>query len=76
MFRQENSFNMKKKDTEIFKKEIKNISKKFKNDERLKEYEQSLESFKKLVQKGYAKERGNNLLSITDQTNNVVIFNI
>jgi hypothetical protein len=53
---------MKKKDTEIFKKEIKNISKKFKNDERLKEYEQSLESFKKLVQKGYAKERGNNLL--------------
>ena len=75
-FRQENSFKMKNKETEILKKEIKEISKKFKDDKRIKEYEKSLNSFKELVQKGYAKERGNNLSSITEQTSNIVTFNI
>lgn len=76
LFRQENSFKMKNKETEILKKEIKDISKKFKDDKRIKEYEKSLNSFKELVQKGYAKERGNNLSSITEQTSNIVTFNI
>ena len=76
LFRQENSFKMKNKETEILKKEIKEISKKFKDDKRIKEYEKSLNSFKELVQKGYAKERGNNLSSITEQTSNIVTFNI
>ncbi|UKY84523.1 hypothetical protein [Elizabethkingia anophelis] len=67
---------MKNKETEILKKEIKDISKKFKDDKRIKEYEKSLNSFKELVQKGYAKERGNNLSSITEQTSNIVTFNI
>lgn len=76
LFRQENSFKMKNKETEILKKEIKDISKKFKDDKKIKEYEKSLNSFKELVQKGYAKERGNNLSSITEQTSNIVTFNI
>lgn len=76
MYRQENSFKMKAKETTELKKEIQNISKRFKGNEQVKEYEKSLESFKELVKKGYAKERGNNLFSITEQTNNFVVFNI
>lgn len=76
LFRQENSFKMKNKKTEILEKEIKDISKKFKDDKRIKEYEKSLNSFKELVHKGYAKERGNNLSSITEQTNHIVTFNV
>ncbi len=67
---------MKAKETTELKKEIQNISKRFKGNEQVKEYEKSLESFKELVKKGYAKERGNNLFSITEQTNNFVVFNI
>lgn len=76
MSKQENSFKMKKNQVEILEKEITNISKKFEGDEKIKEYEKTLDSFKKLVQKGIVKERGNKLLSITEQTNKPVAFNV
>lgn len=67
---------MKKRQTEVFEQEINTISKKFKSDDKIREYEKSMDSFKELVQKGIAKERGNNLLSITEQTNKPVAFNV
>lgn len=44
------------------------LDKKFKNDKKVQEFEKSLESFKKLVEIGITKERGNNLMSISDRT--------
>jgi coproporphyrinogen III oxidase-like Fe-S oxidoreductase len=49
---------------------------KFKKDENVQQFEKAKKSFKELVEKGYIKERGNNLLSISDFGNARVIFNI
>lgn len=76
MFKQENSFKMKNNPVKVLEKEISNISRKFENDEKIKEYEETLDSFKKLVKIGIVKERGNKLLSITEQTNKPVVFNV
>jgi len=49
---------------------------KFKEDSTLQQFERANEGFKKLVQKGLAHERGNNLLSISDTKSITrVIFN-
>lgn len=52
------------------------ITQSFKNDSKLKEYEDQLTLFKEMVNKGYVKQRGNNLLPITEKTNNYVSFNL
>ncbi|MYY46612.1 hypothetical protein EH153_01295 [Elizabethkingia anophelis] len=67
---------MKNNPVKVLEKEISNISRKFENDEKIKEYEETLDSFKKLVKIGIVKERGNKLLSITEQTNKPVVFNV
>lgn len=45
---------------------LKVADEKFKDDNSVKNFEQSQKEFKELVEKGVAKERGNNLLSASD----------
>lgn len=45
---------------------LKVADEKFKDDDSVKNFEQYQKEFKKLVEKGVAKERGNNLLSASD----------
>ena len=41
--------------------------KKFKEDNVIEQYEKAMKEFKELVKKGLARERGHNLLSISDK---------
>ncbi len=47
----------------------------FKNDD-IQQFEKSKEEFKELIQKGFAHERGNKLLSISDKIDMHVNFNV
>lgn len=50
---------------------------KFKSDNTTKQFEIAKNEFKELVNKGFAHERGNNLLSISDsKSNQKVMYNI
>lgn len=48
---------------------------KFKNDPVIQEFEKAILEFQDLVQKGLAKKRGHNLLSISDNFHPQVRFN-
>lgn len=54
---------------------LKNISKEFKTDKKVKEFEKALEDFKDLVSRGIAQKRGNNLISITESHRNIELIN-
>ncbi len=61
----------------LIKESVSIAEKKFKEDNAVKEFEKSKNEFKELVSKGYAQERGNNLLSISDiKTISKIAFNI
>lgn len=66
---------MREKTDKAAEKIVKSISGKFIQDSQVKEYEKNLSTFKDMVQKGYIKERGNNLAPITDKTSNFISFN-
>ena len=46
--------------------ELAALRSKFADDEKVKEFEKSLANFEELVKKGYAKKRGNHLISVSD----------
>lgn len=78
MFKLENSSKMETILEREISKSITEIKEKFDSDEKTKQYEESFNTFRKLVAKGVIKERGNNLKSISETTkfNNNLIFNI
>lgn len=51
---------------ELVQNSLQLADEKFKDDNSVKDFEQSQKEFKELVEKGVAKERGNNLLSASD----------
>lgn len=59
-------------------KNITEIIKKYEGNDKTQQYLKTLDRFKKLVENGFAKERGNTLKPINEKTkfNNNVIYNI
>lgn len=58
-------------------KELKNLNDEYAKDSLFIEFEKSNQEFDKLVEEGYVKKRGNNLLSPTDaHIKNKVWFNV
>ena len=74
LYKQENSFNM----GEIEKKYLETLadtSKKFEKQKRTKEFEQAAKNFEKMVEKGEAVKRGNQLINIEDAPKKKYTFN-
>lgn len=54
---------------------LKNVSKEFETEKKVEEFEKALENFKDLVNRGIARKRGNNLISITESHRNIELIN-
>lgn len=75
MFKLENLYNMKQNIEELVADSIEKASEQFEGDKTIQQFEESLEAFEKMVKMGLTKERGNNLMSISDINQTQVIFN-
>jgi len=76
LFKPVNLYNMETQIETRLKKSLSLVEKKFKDDDIALQFEKSNKEFKELIIKGIVRERGNNLLSISDiESIPKVIFN-